>query len=907
MVKALAAGAVLVAAALPLAAAGIASAATVPPASYATATGPATAGATGVPTIFGPGYSGTVTVVFNASDALLLNGSGSASLSTTAAGVTFGTGTESVSTATQVVATISTTAAVISGYYPITVTDTAGAVTVLNAYFVNPAPTITSVAPVALAEGLSGVSVTLTGTGFVSGAKAQLALNGVIMDNSSGGTTNTAISTLTYASPTTLTGTVNTNALNSGLYVASVTNGDGSSVSSATVGITVTGPTITAISPNSLAIPLSGSTTTTVTLTGTDFQTGAYVSLTYGGVLVGTTTVVSATSVTVPITVASGTPFGATNFTLTNPDGSSVVSRTSAGQGLGIGEDSGATATITAVSTLPTLNIGANASLSITGTNFGPALASSSSYLPYLNFNDVSGLYDNSVQCTSVTVISDTQLNCIVNVAAGAISGPHSVQVYGYNAPVNSVAFANALTVSGPVITAITPGAVVGSFNGAFTVTGTGFSPSDSYTALANGSVSQSATVVVSAVTATSMTFTTSGSTIAAGQNIVFFLVDSTTSQTADNASVAVVVAPNVLTITYPTGTTGVGEGAFAQPVTLTGTGFLPGATVTFGVTTGITATVTSVTPTVIHATIAASATATLGSNVLTVTNTNGGTGTLPSGLKIDPTPGTLVATPAAVLAGAKSATITITSAGIAAGATVTSSSPLVTITTVVAVAGAVTFKASAPSITGTVPVGLSLKITNLDGGSSSVAFAINPGPTVTGTYYVPTFSTNVEVNVTGTGFETGMTASSSNAAYVVSVAAVSSSTSATLLVSTTSAATTGTNSNIVLTNPDASTVTFVLNGGPAPKVVVAGPHCSSVTGFAITGKTSVIVVHGSGFYGQPRIATNGGPGTRAVVSRDTGTALTIRFTVKGGRRGVHVMSIRLANGKACQIHYVQK
>ena len=39
----------------------------------------------------------------------------------------------------------------------------------------------------------------------------------------------------------------------------------------------------------------------------------------------------------------------------------------------------------------------------------------------------------------------------------------------------------------------------------------------------------------------------------------------------------------------------------------------------------------------------------------------------------------------------------------------------------------------------------------------------VNPVPAVTGTYYVPTFTSNAEVTINGTGFETEITASSAH------------------------------------------------------------------------------------------------------------------------------------------------
>ncbi len=186
--------------------------------------------------------------------------------------------------------------------------------------------------------------------------------------------------------------------------------------------------------------------------------------------------------------------------------------------------------------------------------------------------------------------------------------------------------------------------------------------------------------------------------------------------------------------------------------------------------------------------------------------------------------------------------------------------------------------------------------------------------PTVTGTYYVPTFSTNAAVVINGTGFTTGMTVTSSNPAYTVTLAGIGgidasgAGTTATLSVTTTSAATAGTSTAIVFKNADGGAVSFALNGGPAPTPpppVVKVLMVSGVHGTILTGRTVTIIITGTGFYGQPRIISNAA-GTTARVTGDTGTRLTVRVTVRGNRRGVHTFTIILANGKSVRVNYTQ-
>ena len=84
-------------------------------------------------------------------------------------------------------------------------------------------------------------------------------------------------------------------------------------------------------------------------------------------------------------------------------------------------------------------------------------------------------------------------------------------------------------------------------------------------------------------------------------------------------------------------------------------------------------------------------------------------------------------------------------------------------------------------------------------------------------------------------------------------------------------------------------------------------PRATKVDGSAVIGKTVTLTITGSHFYAQPSITSNES-GTRAVVSRDTGTLLTVRVTVSSsGRRGEHIFTVRLANGASCTVRYSVK
>jgi hypothetical protein len=100
----------------------------------------------------------------------------------------------------------------------------------------------------------------------------------------------------------------------------------------------------------------------------------------------------------------------------------------------------------------------------------------------------------------------------------------------------------------------------------------------------------------------------------------------------------------------------------------------------------------------------------------------------------------------------------------------------------------------------------------------------------------------------------------------------------------------------------DVGTFSFTLSV-TTPLVV---PTATSIIGYAVAGRTRTLTIHGTGFYGEPRITSH--LGTTAVVTRDTGLALVVRVAVHArSRNGVFTFSIVLADGESCQIRYNQR
>jgi hypothetical protein len=88
------------------------------------------------------------------------------------------------------------------------------------------------------------------------------------------------------------------------------------------------------------------------------------------------------------------------------------------------------------------------------------------------------------------------------------------------------------------------------------------------------------------------------------------------------------------------------------------------------------------------------------------------------------------------------------------------------------------------------------------------------------------------------------------------------------------------------------------------PPVVL---HATKVIGSILPGHRVKVTIVGTGFSGRPKI-TSSSHGTVVVVSKDTGTRLTVWVTVPTTtRKGHATLTIRLANGKTCKVGYTIK
>jgi hypothetical protein len=213
------------------------------------------------------------------------------------------------------------------------------------------------------------------------------------------------------------------------------------------------GPSVTSTSPSAGD---RGATAFNVTITGTNFVSGASVAFSGTGITLNSTTFNSSTQLTANITIASNATTGSRNVTVTNPD---------AGVATGTGVFTvNAAPTVTSAAPAAGDQGATNFNVTVTGTNFvnGPGLAVAFSAA--------------GVTLNSTTYVSATSLTANITIAAGATTGANSATLT--NGDGSSATKASAFTVNAaPTVTSPTTSSPVHTgLNQQFTVTVTGTS-----------------------------------------------------------------------------------------------------------------------------------------------------------------------------------------------------------------------------------------------------------------------------------------------------------------------------------------------------------------------------------------------------------------------------------------------
>jgi MYXO-CTERM domain-containing protein len=395
------------------------------------------------------------------------------------------------------------------------------------------APTVTAIAPSAGPVG-GGQLVTITGTNF--SANAIVAIGGIQITDTSQYVID-SVSQARAITPPHAAGAVDVQIIN----VESVDGGGvahgqtGTLTGGYTYGGTVS-PTVTALSPNS-GPSLGG---TYLTLTGSDFQNGA--TVTVGGVAA---TVKSVHPDFIGLVTPAHAP-GAVDVVVTNPD-----TKTATKTG-GFTYTASAAPTISMVNPASGLPAGGT-TVTITGTNFaGPSV---------------------KIGGNTATVSASTATSITVTTPAHAAG---AVDVVVTNPDTQSATATGGFTyiAAAPTITTINPSSGTAAGGTMVTITGTNFATP----AVTFGGTAGS----VSASTSTSITVTTPAH--ATGMVDVVVTNADTQSATATNGFTYTPVPPPPPTITTIAPTSGTTAGG--TTVTITGTNFSTPA-VTFGGTAG--------------------------------------------------------------------------------------------------------------------------------------------------------------------------------------------------------------------------------------------------------------------------------------------------------------------------------
>lgn len=672
-----------------------------------------------------------------------------------------------------------------------------------------PAPAITSISP-AIGPSAGGTAITITGTGFAAGAAVNI-----------GGAAATAV---IVVSGTQITATTPAGA--PGAAVVTITNADTQSATlNGGFSFQFPAPTVASI------LPVSGTSAggTAITITGTGFRAGATASI--GGAAATAVVVVNATTIT------ATTPahlVGAASVAVTNSDAQSATLTN------GYTYNAAPAPTVTAVAP-GSGSVGGGTAVTVTGAGFvtGAAVAF------------------GSAAASAVVVVNATTITATT--PPGAAPGAVAVTVTSpdtQSGVLNAAYTYNPL--AAPTVTSVTPASGPAAGGTAITIAGTGFVAGATATI---GGVAVGSVVVANA---TSITGTSPQRSPSAAATVVVTNPDGQSGMLLNGFTATANASPVASTVTPATGPTTGGTA-----ITITGTGFLPGATVLIG---GTAATqVTVIGTTLITAVTPAQA---AGQLPVTVLNYDGRTGTNTTGFtyKTGATPTLASLTPTSGPP-AGGTTVTLTGTNFQAGATVRFGAGWATGVTVL---GSTGILAVTPAgLAGAVPVVL----TNPDGQVAALAagFTYGPTPAPVVTAVTPgsgSFLGGTAVTISGTGFIAGATVTFGGfTATNVSVA------SPTAITATTPLNVAGA-VPVIVTNPDGQagmlTAAFTY-GGAAPTITAIDPGSGTLAG------GTAVTITGSGFVAGATVTFGGAAATNVTVaSGEQLTATTPAATATG-------------------------
>ena len=778
------------------------------------------------------------------SQTLTLTGTGFVSGATTTfsgTGITVNSTTFVNSTTLTVNVTIAGGATVGSSTITVTNPD-AGNSTSGSIFTVNAAPTITGVSPASRDQGAVSQNLTVTGTDFVNGASLATVFSGSLI----------TVNSTTYVNSTTLTVNVSiSSSAATGTRTFTVTNGDRSTATSGSI-FTVSGaPTVTAVSPTSRG---QGATNQTLTITGTNFVSGATTAFSTNGITVNSTTFNSATSLTVNVSISGSATPGTRTITVTNGDGSTATS--------GSIFTVNAAPTVTAVSSTSRGEGATAQNLTVTGTGFQSGATTTFS--------------GTGITVNSTTFVNATTLTVNVTIAGGATVGTSTITVT--NPDAGSATSGSIFTVNAaPTVTAVSPTSRdAGAVSQSLTVTGTGF-VSGATTSFSGSNITVNSTTFVSATTLTVNISISSGALV--GTRAI--TVTNPDAGNGTSGSIFTVNAAPTVTAVSPTSRD---AGAVNQNLTITGTNFITGATVAFS-TNGITVNSTTFnSATSLSVNISIASGATVGTRTITVTNGDGSVVTSGSIFTVNAAPTVTAVSPSSRAQGTSNQSLTVTGTNFITGATATFSATGITVNSTTFVNATsltvnVTVASNAATGAGTISV------LNGDGSTatSGSIFTVNPPPTATSVSpsSLDQGAISQALTLTGTGFESGATVLATGSGVTVNSTAFVNSTTLTVTVSVNGGATIA-SSGFSVTNPDAGTVTSgaIFSVTAAPTVTAVSP-----TSRGAGAVSQNLTVTGTGFVTGTSLATVFS-GTNITVNSTTyvsSTSLTVNISIAAG------------------------
>jgi hypothetical protein len=432
------------------------------------------------------------------------------------------------------------------------------------------------------------------------------------------------------------------------------------------------------------------------------------------------------------------------------------------------------------------------------------------------------------ITVNSTTYISPTNVSANVTISSGAAVGARTITVTN---PDTGAGTGGTFTVNAaPTVTSASPASLgQGATAQNVGITGTGFASGAAATFSGTG-ITVNSTTFVSATSLTANVTITAGATPGL-RNITVTNPDFGTGTGTAVFSVTVVISSPTVTSASPTS---MGQGATAQNVGITGTGFASGAAATFSGT-GITVNSTTfVSATQVTANLTISTSAATGARNVTVTNTDTGSGTGTGIFTVNAGPTVSSASPNNLNQGAAGQNVTITGTGFANGATVAFSGTGITVN-LVSVASATSLTANVTIAAGATPGLRDITVTNLDFGAGTGVgkFTVNGViSTVTVTSATPSSlargAVGQDVVIGGTGFApSGAIVSFSGTGITLNSTTFMTTTGLLVNITISGSATLGAR-NITVTNPDTGSGTgigiFTVTTGAGPIVTSASP-----------------------------------------------------------------------------------